>query len=178
APFALATAAPARARRLIFDPVLAGGALALGLIGAMLVWAATRDVQRAQGLDPNSYLYRHLINMAIAAGLAVLASRLNVRMLRLSGPVIYLAGILGLLAVFAVGVTINGAHAWISVAPGFEVQPSELMKLGLIIGLAVLFGQRARDREDRPPTTADVLLALVAIAVPLGLIMLQPDLGS
>ena len=178
APFSLAAAAPARVRRIGFDPLLAGGALALAFIGALLVWAATRDVQRAQGLDPNSYLYRHLINIGIAAGLAVLASRLNVRMLRLSGPIIYVAGIVGLLAVFAVGVTINGAHAWIKLAPGFEVQPSELMKLGMIVGIAVLFGQRARDREHLPPTTGDVLLVLVAIAVPLGLIMLQPDLGS
>ena len=178
APFALAGAAPVRIRRAAFDPVLGLAALALAFIGAILVWAATRDVQRANGLDPNGYLYRHLINIGIATGLALLASRLNIRMLRLSGPIVYVAGILGLLAVFAIGVTINGARAWIRLGAGVELQPAELMKLGLVIGLAVLFTQRARDREHLPPTTGDVLLALVAIAVPLGMIMLQPDLGS
>ena len=84
----------------------------------------------------------------------------------------------GLLLVLAAGVTINGAHAWIRLGGGFEIQPSEFMKLGLVIGLAVLFAQRGRDRADLPPTTVDVLLALVLIAIPLALIMLQPDLGS
>jgi len=170
--------AQVRRRRLGFDALLVGSALALAVIGAILVWAATRDVERAAGHDPNGYLYRHLINLGLAGGLAVAASRLNVRMLRLSGPVIYVLGLLGLLAVFAIGVTVNGAHAWIRLGAGFEVQPSEFMKLGLIIGIAVLFTQRARDREDLPPTTADVLLVLLAVAVPLGMIMLQPDLGS
>ena len=178
APFSLTDGPAPRRLGPRVDRLLIVSALSLAIIGAILVWAATRDVERAAGHNPNGYLYRHLINIAIAAGLAVLASRVNVRMLRLSGPVIYVAGIVGLLAVFAIGSTINGAHAWIRLGAGVEVQPSEFMKLGLIIGLAVLFTQRARDREDLPPTTSDVLLALLAIAVPLGMIMLQPDLGS
>ena len=161
-----------------YDWLLIAAAVALALIGAVLVWAATRDSERAAGHDPNGYLYRHLVNIAIAIVLMFVASRLDARMLRRSGPVLYLLGIFGLLLVLAVGVTINGAHAWIRLGGGFEVQPSEFMKLGLVIGLAVLFAQRGRDRADRPPTTADVLLALVMIALPLALIMLQPDLGS
>ena len=53
------------------------------------------------------------------------------------------------------------------------------MKLGLIVGMAVLFSQRAADRDNDPtPTATDVLLAIGLVAVPLGLVMLQPDLGS
>jgi rod shape determining protein RodA len=170
--------APEQPRRIGYDWVLNGVALVLGLIGAVLVWAATRDVERAAGADPNGYLYRHLVNLAIAAGLMVLASRSNARMLRRTGPFVYVAGVLGLLLVLAIGVTINGAHAWIRLGGGFEIQPAEFMKLGLIVGLAVLFAQRGRDRGDLPPTTPDVLIALVLVAVPLLLIMLQPDLGS
>jgi rod shape determining protein RodA len=161
-----------------YDWLLVAAAASLALIGAVLVWAATRDVERAAGNNPNGYLYRHLVNIAIAAVLTFAASRLDARMLRRSGPFAYLAGIFGLLLVLAAGVTINGAHAWIRLSGGFEVQPSEFMKLGLLIGLAVLFAHRGRDRADRPPTLTDVLLALVLIAVPLVLIMLEPDLGS
>ena len=168
---------PNRARSAGYDWVLNGVALALGLIGAVLVWAATRDVERAAGNNPDGYLYRHLVNLAIAAGLMVFASRANARMLRRTGPFAYLAGILGLLAVLAIGVTINGAHAWIRLGGGFEIQPAEFMKLGLIVGMAVLFAQRGGER-DLPPSTVDVLLALVLVAVPLALIMVQPDLGS
>jgi rod shape determining protein RodA len=165
-------------KRSRYDWILIGAAVALALIGAVLVWAATRDTERAAGRDPNGYLYRHLVNIGIAIILMFVASRLDARLLRRSGPVLYLLGIFGLLLVLAVGVTINGAHAWIRLGGGFEVQPSEFMKLGLVVGLAVLFVQRGRDRADRPPTTADVLLALLLIGTPLVLIMLQPDLGS
>jgi rod shape determining protein RodA len=44
--------------------------------------------------------------------------------------------------------------------------------------MAGMFTQRARERPDQPPTTVDILLALVLIAVPIGLVLLQPDLGS
>lgn len=167
-----------KVRRPSYDWTLNIVALVLALIGAVLVWAATRDVERAAGNDPNGYLYRHLINLVIAAGLMVGASRINARMLRRTGPFLYVAGVLGLMLVLAAGVTINGAHAWIRLGGGFEIQPSEFMKLGLIVGMAVLFAQRGRDRGDAPPTTTDVLLALGLVAVPLILIMLQPDLGS
>jgi rod shape determining protein RodA len=53
------------------------------------------------------------------------------------------------------------------------------MKLGMIVGMAVLFTERAARRdEDGPPTTSDVLMALGLVALPMGLVMLQPDLGS
>jgi rod shape determining protein RodA len=165
-------------RRPRHDWILTGTALALALIGAVLVWAATRSTQQAAGADPNGFLYRHLVNVGIAAALAVAATRLDARLLRIFGPVVYCASLLGLLAVFAIGTTVNGAHAWIRVGGGFELQPSEFMKLGLIVGMAGMFTQRARDRSVETPTTSDVLIALVLIAVPLGLVMLEPDLGS
>lgn len=180
---------PLRRRARGYDLVLAGAALALALIGALLVWAATRDTQRAQGADPQAFLYRHLFNLAIATLLMVVVSRLDARLLRMFGPVVYAGSLVGLLAVFAVGSTINGAHAWIRLGGGFELQPSEFMKVGLIVGLAVLFRQRAERRTtdgehnriqeaDPPPNTTDVLLAMLLIAVPVGLVMLQPDVGS
>ena len=161
------------------DWLLPAAALALALIGAVLVWSATRTQLRLAGGDPQFYLYRHLINVAIGAVLLVGAARLDMRQLRLIGPVLYGLSLLGLLAVFVVGSTINGAHAWIVIGGGFEVQPAEFMKLGLIAGMAVMFEQRAVGRPvGACPTSADVVIALVFALVPLGLIMLQPDLGS
>ncbi|MGH8963651.1 MAG: rod shape-determining protein RodA [Jatrophihabitantaceae bacterium] len=190
APFTLTPLArPLERRQRGYDLLLAGSALALSLIGAVLVWAATRDLQRAQGADPQGFLYRHLLNVVIAALLMLAASRIDARLMRLFGPIVYAASVLGLLLVFVAGSTINGAHAWIRIGGGFEVQPSEFMKLGLIVGMAVLFTQRANERR-RPgaagpvrhtitaPSTSDIVLAIVLIAVPLALVMLQPDLGS
>lgn len=167
-----------------YDIPLALIALTLSLIGALLVWAATRDQQVVQGADPHAYLYRHLINIVIAGTLMILTARLDARLLRLFGPLVYVASLLGLLLVLLVGTTINGARAWIRLSASVELQPSEFMKLGLIVGMSVFFTQRAARRADQSldvdaaPTTGDVLLAIGLIAVPLGLIMLQPDLGS
>ncbi len=148
-------------------------------LGALLVWSATRSQLAANGDDPQSYLYRHLLNTALGLGLLVVAARTDLRRLNLIGPVLYLGSLLGLLATLAIGTTINGARAWISVGGGFELQPAEFMKLGLIIGGALIFEARSVGRpSDARPSFFDVVLVLGLAAVPLGLVLLQPDLGS
>ena len=166
-----------------YDRTLLGCALVLSLIGAVLVWAATRDELRGQGANPQQFLIRHLLNLAIAIVLCLVVSRLDFRLLRVFGPAIYVASIAGLLLVFAIGSTINGAHAWIRLGGGFEIQPSEFMKLGLIVGMAVLFAGREARRTEAgihlgPPPGMDVAIAVGLIAIPLALVIKQPDLGS
>src|SRR4051812_19008120 len=173
APFVLTPPVlPLERRTRGFDVLLALIALALALAGAVLVWAATKQ---ASG---HSFLYRHLLNVVIAAGLMVVASRLDARLLRLFGPVMYVGSLLGLVLVLAAGTTINGAKAWIRVGGGFELQPAEFMNLGLIAGRAVLF-PRSRDERagDAPPATRDVLPAPALVAARIAPILLQPDLG-
>ena len=173
APFALTPMSmPLDRRTRGYDLVLAGVVLVLGVLGAILVWAATRQT------DGESYLWRHLFNLAIAVVLMLAASRLDARLLRLFGPVVYAASLLGLCVVLAIGTRVNGSKAWIRLGGGFELQPSEFMKLGLIVGMAVLFTRHDCQDEDVPPRNRDVLFVFGLIAVPLGLIMLQPDLGS
>jgi rod shape determining protein RodA len=176
APFALTPLSmPLERRARGYDLVLAGVVLVLGVFGAILVWAATRET------DGESFLWRHLFNMVIAVVLMLVASRLDARLLRLFGPVVYVTSLLGLCAVLVIGTRVNGSKAWIRLGGGFELQPSEFMKLGLIVGMAVLFTRHDDTRDgddDAPPKTRDVLFVFGLIAVPLGLIMLQPDLGS
>jgi len=180
APFALtSTVLPLERRARGYDIPLVLIMIALSGIGAVLVWAATREGQLDIGANPNSFLYRHVLNAAIALFLMFVASRTDARLLRLFGPIVYLLSLLGLLLVIAAGSTINGAHAWIRLGGGFEVQPSEFMKLGMIVGMSVLFAQRGAERDEgEPPSTADVLLAIGLVALPFALIMAQPDLGS
>ena len=154
------TLRPPIARRRVrtgIDWLLVAAALALALIGAVLVWSATRSRLAADGADPQGYLYRHLVNVAIGLALAAAASRADARMLRLFGPIVYVVSLLGLAAVFVVGSTVNGSRAWILLPGGLALQPSEFMKLGLIVGMAVMFGHRASSRRDGvPPTGRDV----------------------
>ena len=162
-------------RRLDWVLALAVGALVV--LGSLLVWSATRSRMLDAGLDSTAFLERHLLNAVIGATLASLVTLVDYRSLRASAPLVHLAACLGLVAVLTpLGSTIKGAHSWIVLGAGFSVQPSELAKVALVVAMATLLADR-RD-ADSGPRDADVVLGLALAAVPVALIMLQPDLGT
>jgi rod shape determining protein RodA len=159
------------------DWVLLIAAVALTTLGSVLVWSASR-ADLASESDPQSYLKRHLINVALALALGYIASRLNYRWLRAYTPILYGLSLVLLLMPFipGVGVTIAGARAWIDVPGGFTLQPSEFMKIAVILMMSVLLSEKV-DIESEP-SARDVLLALAAAAVPIGIILIQNDTGT
>lgn len=157
-----------------FDWVLFVAALGLSVAGAVFVYSATRVVPG--GEDPQAYLKRHLLNLVIGLVLGFATMLFDYRTLRAYAPFVYIASVIGLIAVLAVGTEVNGAQAWIQVPGGFSIQPSEFMKVALAVGLAMLLAER-RDGETEPQLP-DVAFALLIAAVPIGLVMLQPDLGT
>lgn len=146
-------------------------ALGLSLIGAVLVWSGTHgDVGPALAV-------RHLINTSIGATLAVMLLRVDVRWIRAAAPWVYLAGLLGLVLVLTpLGVTVNGSRSWIYLPGGFSLQPAELSKIALCIGLAMILAE-GRD-TTRPPAWREVLTAWGIAGLPILLILAQPDLGT
>ena len=123
-------------------PLLGG---AITLIGTLLVWSATRHV------DGAGYLVRHLINTAIGVTLAVLVIRTDSRIIRALAPWVYLGAVLGLVLVLSpLGSTINGSRSWIQV-PGFSIQPAELAKVALCVGLAMILAERGERGAPPPP---------------------------
>lgn len=162
-------------RRLDLPMLLA--VLALSAVGALLVRSATFHLLTEQGKDPEGFLKRHILNLIIGFLLGGLVTVLDYRLLRAYVPILYGLACVGLLAVLTpLGSTINGSHSWIVVGGGFQVQPSEFAKVGLVVLLAMILGE-PRDGEIGPGRR-DVLLALVLAGVPGMLIMLQPDLGT
>ncbi len=158
-----------------FDWVLLVAALGLSVVGTLLVYSATRNVD--PGGDPQAFLKRHLLNLLVGVGLGAMTMAFDYRQLRAYAPIVYIGSILGLVAVLSpLGSSVNGAHAWILLPGGFSVQPSEFAKVALVVGLAMLLAER-RDAQTEPQGR-DVLVALVIAAVPIGLVMLQPDLGT
>jgi rod shape determining protein RodA len=159
------------------DWLLAIAVAGLVGLGSLLVWSATRQRMLDAELDPTAFLKRHLINAAIGVALASVAALVDYRSLRAYAPIVYVASCLGLVAVLSpLGKTINGAHSWIVLGGGFQVQPSEFAKVALVVGMAMLLAEK-RDVEEGP-RDADVLLVLALAAVPMALVMLQPDLGT
>jgi rod shape determining protein RodA len=158
------------------DWVLVFAVAGLCGMGALCVWGATRPINLAAGLDPNGDLKRDLLNIGIGVGLATVAAIVDYRTIRAYTPVVYLASLAGLVLVLVHGVTVNGSHSWIKVAPGFELQPSEFAKLALVVLGAMLLGER-RDGAAAPDNR-DVWMTLGASAVPMLLILKQPDVGT
>ncbi|CAB4680946.1 unannotated protein [freshwater metagenome] len=160
------------------DLVLLGAVALLLVIGAFLVSASTRDWYGSQGLDPNFYLKRHLINIVIGIFLAAMTAAVDYRLLRAYTPVLWGLAVIGLIAVLIphVGDTINGARAWISLPGGFSVQPAEFAKLAIIVGMAMVLAEKRDGEKD--PRNIDVLQALGVAALPVLLIFVQPDVGT
>ena len=158
------------------DWLIFGSALLLSLLGAVLVWSATRPRLLEAGGNPQAYLERHLLNLVLGVGLGLLVAVVDYRMLRAYAPVVYVGSCVGLLAVLVIGTTINGAHSWIVVGGGFQLQPSEFAKVALVVGMAMVLAER-RTHED-VHRSADVPLVLALAGVPLGLVLLQPDAGT
>jgi rod shape determining protein RodA len=158
------------------DWLIAGSALVLSLLGSLLVWSATRPRLLEVGGDPQFYLQRHLLNLAVGAALGGIVAVTDYRLLRAYAPIVYVGSCLGLVAVLIVGSTINGAHSWIVLGGGFQLQPSEFAKVALVVGMAMLFAERRAQEDVR--RSADVPIVLALAAVPLALVMLQPDAGT
>jgi rod shape determining protein RodA len=161
-----------------FDPVLTAAVAALLIFGTVLVYAATRQWYAANGLDPQYYLKRHVINIAIGLALAWGTTIIDYRLLRAYTPFIWLGGVLGLIFVLlpGVGSTINGAKAWIPLPGGFQIQPAEIAKISIIIGISMLLSERTHNSDA--PTNQDVLKSLAVAALPILLILAQPDMGT
>ena len=161
-----------------FDPVLTAVVGLLLVVGTLLVWAATRDWYMRNGLDGQYYLKRHIINILIGLVLAYGVTVIDYRLLRAYTPFLWGAGVLGLVVVLipGLGAEINGAKAWIALPGGFQIQPAELAKIAIIIGMSMILSERSHDSDG--PTSRDVLQALAVAAIPVALIIMQPDMGT
>jgi rod shape determining protein RodA len=161
-----------------FDNILNLAVIGLLAIGTLLVYAGTREWFRSYGLDPEYYLKRHSVNIVIGVLLAYGTTLIDYRLLRAYTPIIWLAAVIGLVLVLipGIGSEINGARAWIALPGGFQIQPAELAKIAIIVGIAMILADR--DQTDQDPSDLDVLKALAISAIPILLIVAQPDLGT
>ena len=158
------------------DWILVLAVLALGMLGALLVWAATLPGDGGDPLDSTHHLTRHLVHLVTGFVVCLVIASVDYRTIRAYTPLIYLFTLVSLVLVLTpLGAVVNGSRGWLVVG-GFQFQPSELMKVGLIMVLATLLGE-PRDGETEP-MTRDVLFCLLVLVTPLALVVLQPDLGT
>jgi rod shape determining protein RodA len=147
----------------VFDAPLALAMFLLLSTGLVTLYSA--------GIDFPGRLEGQIRNILVAFVVMWMAANIPPQLLmRLAVP-IYMAGVALLIAVFLFGVEKKGARRWLYV--GVDIQPSEIMKIAMPLMLAWFFQQRAGMLRWHSFAIAAVLLA-----VPVGLIAKQPDLGT
>ncbi len=154
------------------DHSLLWGMILLGLIGAAMDYSATRDGLVLAGYNPHYYLERQGLFVVIGVAVMYAISRIDYRRLEIVATPLYVLSLISLMGVFFLGQTALGAQRWYNFGL-FQVQPSEFTVLIIVLAVAT-YCQR------RPDGLAmyDVMRILTMGAVPLVLIVLQPDLGT
>jgi rod shape determining protein RodA len=152
------------------DPVLIVCTLALAALGVLMVYSATRGT----GSTPDrSFLIKQTMFVFIGLGVMAVATFIDYRRIRDFAWVLYGGAVLLLFLVLSpFGSQVNGAQAWFALGP-FQLQPAEFTKLALIVTLGALLAEWAGDIDLKR-------LGILAVlcGVPMGLILIQPDLGT
>ena len=146
-----------------FDVWLLLALLILAAFGLLTMYSA--------GFDHGSRFVDHGRNMLLAAAILFLVAQVPPQRLMALAVPLYAVGVALLLATALLGVTKKGATRWLDL--GVVVQPSELLKIAMPLMLAWWF-----QRREGHLRVLDFVVALGLLAVPVGLIVKQPDLGT
>ncbi len=154
----------------VVDPLLILSTIATTVIGVLLVYSATRGPATEITPPDRSFLQRQIFFAVLGIGLAVGVAMIHIDRLRSLVSVGYIGTVALLVGILQFGASINGSQAWYRLG-GFTFQPSEPGKILLIFTLATIFSsERVGFRR--------MFVGLMLVALLLGLILLQPDLGT
>ena len=151
------------------DFVIIGCVGAIGCFGMLMIYSATRG---AEAPYDSSFVKKQFMFFVLGGIAMTVATLVDYRNIRDYAPFVYGGSLLLLVGVKVLGKSQNGTQGWYQLGP-FQLQPSELAKLGLILGFAWLASQYQRDIDNRRFASL-----LGVAAVPMVLVMLQPDLGT
>ncbi len=159
---------PSLAQR--FTPLFRGFDLPLVLI-IMLLAGAGLLAMYSSGYDHGTRFMDHGRNMLIASAILFMVAQVPPQKIMVFAVPLYAAGVALLIAVALFGITKKGAQRWVNL--GIVIQPSEILKIAMPLMLAWWF--QKREGTLRP---LDFAAAGLLLAIPVGLIMKQPDLGT
>jgi rod shape determining protein RodA len=160
-------------RRVIdFDLALVVTTVATAILGIVMVYTGSRGTAASAGISSHYFLNRQILFVFLGIGVMGALAVIDYRRIELVGMVIYGLSIAGLLGVFLIGHSAQGAGRWINVGP-IEVQPSEFAIVGLIVALSTFVARRIDGLSWQ-----DLARMLAMAGLPIVLVMIQPDLGT
>lgn len=156
-----------------FDYLMTFASLALVFVGLLLIYSGSSRFYDGPFASLGNPTAKQAIFAIFGFGMMLVVSKIDYHYLTHYSWALYGISLLSLVAILAMGQTIDGSTRWFAVGP-IQVQPSEFAKLSTILLLARYFSEHGGDaREWR---TLGVSLAIVAPCI--GLVFLQPDLGT
>ncbi len=164
-------------RKLTYDRYLFGAAMLIIVVGLVMIYSASAmlAVHRTSSGSPYYFLIRQCVALCVGGALMFALMHVDLSILR-DSRVIYalMAGLCVALVLVLFQPPINGTRRWFVLA-SWQFQPAELAKPILVLFLA----SQLAHREERINELTSTLLPLIAmIAIPMGLILLQPDFGT
>jgi len=155
------------------DVALVVTTLVVAAIGVVIVYSSTRSKLLLEGLSPHYYLNRQAAYVVVGGLVMVVLAALDYKWLEHASAVLYLGIVLALLAMFTpVGSHVLGATRWIQLGP-IQIQPSSFAIPVLIVTVATFCARRPEGLERQ-----DLFKVLALAAVPILLVVKQPDLAS
>jgi rod shape determining protein RodA len=146
-----------------FDGPLAFAVFMLACAGMLVMYSS--------GYDHGTRFVDHGRNMLLAGFIMFVVAQIPPQKLMSLAVPLYTLGVVLLIAVVLFGITKKGARRWVNI--GIVIQPSEILKIAMPLMLAWWF--QKKEGQIRP---LDFAVATVLLALPVGLIMRQPDLGT
>lgn len=158
------------------DPVLLLVVVVLIGVSLLLIYSATHRSLEAIGADPGLYLKRQATFAALGIVVVLVVASFDYRFLKVYAGMIYAAAIVLLVLVRTpLGTAVKGSQRWFELF-GFQLTPSEIAKVALIIMLATFLSEIRRSGNEL--SLPDVYSATAIAGLPALLVFLQPDLGT
>jgi cell division protein FtsW len=173
----MAAAGKAQKKRPIEYSILYTATLCLLAAGAVMVYSASSAESLLTGPgDPAFYLKRYVAFGIIGLGVLHVTSRHGLKVIKAVTPLLLVASFVLTIAVMlpGVGVTVNGATRWLGAGP-VQFQPSELLKVSIVLYAAQLLAARPRSTKTIKGLVKPLLLVVTAAC---GLLLKQPDMGT
>jgi len=151
---------------------LLAAVLLLLLFGLLMIFSSTRANHVLNGGDPYYFVKRQLVWVIVGVVALGAIMLYDYHLYGKFSRILYLTNVIALLTVLVFSKAVSGSQRWIPVGP-VSVQPSEFAKIIVVITLAELL-----TRESNAIGCVTIGKAFVHIAIPMLLILLQPDLGT
>ncbi len=153
-----------------FEFILLFASAFLCVIGILFIYSSAVS---SDGVLQNNEYIKQIIWASIGIGVLISLSFFDYERIKAFNLYIYLGGIVLLVIVLLFGNLVNGARSWINLF-GYGFQPSEFMKLAIVFRLAFFFEESANKYSD----FVRFILSLIQTAIPMFLVLVQPDMGT